>query len=616
MTKNIVTLFFIFVGFSSFSQIKSVEALRDSIKKIMAEEHIPGLSLALVNRDSTIWQGGIGMADVATNRAVTQTDLFRIGSITKTFISLAIQKLIAEGKFSIQSKLRDIAPEVPFTNTWEDEEPIRVIHLLEHTAGFDDMHLNAFINFTGKKISALNEVLIFKKSFYSRWRPGTRHSYSNPGYVILGYLIEKYSGMPYEDYIFKQILFPLKMTHTNFDYNLEPPYSKGYTYDGQYDESAPVMINGRAAGAVSSCSQDMARYLRMFLNNGQLDGVQIVPAETLHYMECQHTTLRASNGLTYGYGLGLSSKLSGGEENKKLFFGHDGGMVGFSSDLFYSRKLDVGFFLSNNGQAGNYRITDLITEFLVNYTRSDLPTAKKLNKNEIKPWLGYYKSHCSRNEILKVVDDILGSRTLYIENDTLFSAGFLVKKEAFIPVSDFQFRKYSQPIATSILVTDAGKPALFVDENYYEKISPVPYNIHRSIIFGALLLGAISTILSVVWTILFFMSRLTGKELMGRSIPTFAMLSLIMMLTVFMRNVDLKNIYNLASVNIWTVIIFIGSVLFPLLSCLSLYRSIRVWKITKGKVLKTFQVICSACLCYLAIDLALYGWFAIRIWDY
>ncbi len=57
MTKNIVTLFFIFAGFSSFSQIKSVEALRDSIKKIMAEEHMPGLSLALVHRDSTIWQG-------------------------------------------------------------------------------------------------------------------------------------------------------------------------------------------------------------------------------------------------------------------------------------------------------------------------------------------------------------------------------------------------------------------------------------------------------------------------------------------------------------------------------------------------------------------------------
>jgi CubicO group peptidase (beta-lactamase class C family) len=614
MTKNIVTLFFIFVSFSSFSQIRSVEALRDSIKKIMAEEHMPGLSLALVHRDSTIWQGGIGTADVATNRPVTQTDLFRIGSITKTFISLAIQKLIAEGKFSIQSKLKDIAPEVPFTNTWEGEEPIRVIHLLEHTAGFDDMHLNAFLNFTGKKISALNEVLIFKKSLYSRWKPGTRHSYSNPGYVILGYLIEKYSGMPYEDYIFKQILVPLKMTHTNFDYNPEPPYSKGYTYNGQYEESAPVMINGRAAGAVSSCSQDMARYLRMFLNNGQLNGVQIVSAETLHYMEYQHTTLRASNGLSYGYGPGLSSSLSGSAKNKKLFFGHDGGMVGFSSDLYYSRESGVGFFLSNNGQTGNYRITDLITEFLGNYTRSDLPTEKKLNNFEIGPWLGYYKSHCSRNEILKVVDDILDSRTLFIEHDTLFSARFLFKKEAFIPVSDFQFRKYNQPIATSILVRDAGKPVLFVDEKYYQKISPVTYNIHRSIIFGAIFLGTISIILAVVWTILFFMKRLTGRELVGRSIPAFAMLSLIVMLTLFMRNVDLKNIHNLASVNIWTVIIFVASVLFPLLSCLSLYRSIRVWKFTNGNMLKVFQVICSTCLCYLAVDLALYGWFAIRIW--
>ena len=577
---------------------------------------MPGLSIALVHRDSVIWQGGMGMMDRTTNLPVTQTSLFRIGSITKTFIALAIQKLIAEKKFSLDSKLKVLAPEVPFENDWEAEEPIRVIHLLEHTAGFDDMHLNAFINNTGKKIPALNEVLVHKKSLHSRWKPGTRHSYSNPGYAILGLLIEKYSGIPYEDYIFGQIILPLKMSHTNFDYSLEPPYSKGYSYDGEYHESRAVMINGRAAGAVSSCSEDMARYVRMLLNGGKLDGVQIVSVAILSDMEHQHSTLRAAHGLTYGYGLGLSSKLNGRDKNKKLFFGHDGGMMGFSSDLIYSRELGVGFFISNNGEADNYKIKDLLSEFLVNYASSDLPKSKKLNKEKIKPWLGYYKSNNSRNEILKFVDDLSSSRTLFIENDTLFTAAFLQKKEALIPVTDVQFRKYNQPIATSILVEDKGEPVLFVGENYYEKTSPITYNIHRSMLFGALFLGAISIVLSVVWTILFLMKRMTGRELMGRSISTFAILSLMIMFTAFILNVDLKNIHHFASVNGWTLTILIGSMLFPLLSFGALFRSIRVWKFTKSKILKFFQLTTAACLSYLAIDLAVYGWFAIKIWSY
>jgi CubicO group peptidase (beta-lactamase class C family) len=616
ITKSVAALFFIFISSPSFSQIKTINELRDSIEKIMTNEHMPGLSVALIQRDSVIWRGGIGIVDRTTNKPVTETDLFRIGSITKTFVSLAIQKLITAGKFSLNSKLRDIAPEVPFENDWEAQEPVRVIHLLEHTAGFDDMHLNAFINFTGKKIPALNEVLIFKKSLHSRWKPGTRHSYSNPGYAILGYLIEKYSGMSYEDYIFQQIILPLKMDHTNFDYTLDPPYSKGYSYDGEYHESKPVMINGRAAGAVSSCSKDMARFVRMFLNDGQLDGVQIISAASLNGMEIQHSTLRASNGLPYGYGSAISHKLSGSDKNKKHFLGNDGGMVGFASDFYYSRELGVGFFLSNNGETSNYKIIDLISEFLVSYVPVILPTPQKLNVEKIKPWLGYYMQNNSRNEIFKFMDDLLSPTTLFVENDTLFTSAFLQNKNALIPVDGFQFRRYNQPIPTSILAKDASKPVLFIDENYYEKISPVTYYVHRSVILSALFFGAISIIMSIVWTILFFMKRMTFRELMGRSISSFAILQLSIMFMIFIRNVNLKNIPNLASMNGWTLTIFICSILFPLLSFWGLYRSLRIWKFTKNKVLKSFMVITSICLSYLAIYLAVYGWFAIKIWNY
>jgi len=171
----------------------TLSALKDSLKKIMDKEHMPGLMIAIVNRDSVIWQGGIGEASIESKTPVDENSLFRIGSTTKTFTALCILKLVEQGKFNLNSKIKDIAPEIPFENKWEADEPVRVINLLEHTAGFDDMHFAAMMNTTGKKISALEEALAHTNAMKSRWKPGTRWSYSNPGYVILGFLIEKYS---------------------------------------------------------------------------------------------------------------------------------------------------------------------------------------------------------------------------------------------------------------------------------------------------------------------------------------------------------------------------------------------------------------------------------------
>ena len=190
---------FLFIIFFTQPQLKvlaqipqAVPALIDSVEKIMEKKKIPGLLLSLVKDDSVLFSGGLGYANIDKQEKVNEHSLFRVGSITKSLVSLAVLKLVKEKKFSLDAQLSQLAKEVPFVNQWSATDPITITHLLEHTAGFDDMHFNQLYNQEGKEIPIIERVKKDAKSLNARWRPGTRHSYSNPSYVILGYLIEKF----------------------------------------------------------------------------------------------------------------------------------------------------------------------------------------------------------------------------------------------------------------------------------------------------------------------------------------------------------------------------------------------------------------------------------------
>jgi CubicO group peptidase (beta-lactamase class C family) len=145
--KLLHLLFCTSISVGCFSQqttpIDPINSLTDSIAKIVRQEHIVGLMLGITTKDSTLFSGGFGCADWVNGRKVDAGTLFRMGSITKLFVSLGIQKLVSEGKLRLTDELRRIAPEIPFHNPWESRHPLLIIHLLEHTSGFDD------VKFTG-----------------------------------------------------------------------------------------------------------------------------------------------------------------------------------------------------------------------------------------------------------------------------------------------------------------------------------------------------------------------------------------------------------------------------------------------------------------------------------
>ena len=203
----------------SWAQEKSspgtISELETAIVKVLEQTKTPAVGLALVNKDSIVWIAGLGKANVEQEIEATENTMFRIGSTSKMFVSLAVLKLQEEGRLSLKDKVMDLAPEIEFKNAWSETSPILVEHLLEHTTGWDDMHLIDYA-LNDPDLSLKEGLDYHPDSRISRWIPGTRMSYCNSGPPVAAYIIEKITGQRFEDYIQEHFFQPMGMENTTY----------------------------------------------------------------------------------------------------------------------------------------------------------------------------------------------------------------------------------------------------------------------------------------------------------------------------------------------------------------------------------------------------------------
>ncbi|SFH16420.1 serine hydrolase domain-containing protein [Pedobacter insulae] len=169
----------------------------------------PGAALAIIRDGKVIYSKGYGLSDLESHQKVTDQSNFRLASVTKQFTAAAILQLIERGKLSLKTKLNDCFDALPSYAT-----TINIRQMLNHTSGILDY--DDFID-ESEKTAQLADADVLKacRSFSKTYfEPGTTYRYSNTAYVLLGLIIEKYSGMPYSDYLAKHIFKPLKMKNT------------------------------------------------------------------------------------------------------------------------------------------------------------------------------------------------------------------------------------------------------------------------------------------------------------------------------------------------------------------------------------------------------------------
>ena len=307
---------------------------------------IAGAVVVIVKDGQVLTQRGFGYADKAARKPVDPaTTMFRAGSISKLFTWTAVMQLVEQGKIDLDA---DINQYLDFKIPPYQGKPITVRNLMTHTPGFEEAFKGG-IRFSGT-VPSLDEVL--KSMLPERvYAPGTTPAYSNYGAGLASYIVQRVSGVQFEEYVERNIFAPLNMTHASFRQplpaQLAPFMAQGYP-KASVEAKPYELISIPGAGSVAVSAADMAKFMIAHLNQGA--GL-MKPETALLMHDPSHVTVPGTDRMALGfYELqvnGLSAIAHGGDLNF------------FHSDMWIFPTKNVGLFVSMNS-AGEHGMTELI----------------------------------------------------------------------------------------------------------------------------------------------------------------------------------------------------------------------------------------------------------------
>jgi CubicO group peptidase (beta-lactamase class C family) len=409
-------------GFSDPAREAKLRAAFPAVDSIMRQftrrEHVPGAAWAIVLDGQVVHSGVTGLRDVATKAPVDTGSVFRIASMTKSFTAMAIMRLRDEGRLSLDDPAEQYVPELKgLAYPTSDSPRITIRHLLSHATGFpeDNPWGDQQLSRTDAEFSAM-----LKKGIPLSNPPGVAYEYSNYGFAILGRIVTKASGTPYNDYVSTHILKPLGMRSTTLSPGAVPAsrLAHGYRWEDERWKEEPQLADGSFGpmGGMLTSLSDLGRYVSAFLGAWPArDGPETGPVRRSSLREMQQvwrpdvpSVVRDSTGLEltaggYGFGLRVSSSCRFAH-----IVSHSGGLPGFGSRMQWLPEYGVGLIAF-----GNRTYTRWATPFLT--ALAELDRTGALRPREAAPAKALANA---REQVTKLIldwDDAL-ARSLAAEN--------------------------------------------------------------------------------------------------------------------------------------------------------------------------------------------------------
>ena len=378
--------------------LPSQESLNSEIKKIMDKYDIPSLAAGIVVNESLIWVNGFGeQPDLDT--------VYMIGSITKTFTATVILQLNESGLVNLDD---DINKHLPFDvrHPSYPGDPITIRMLLTHKSGLNsNLYWSLEYYFDNQTIEWINENLdlgpdiipfahrptlgeflngslnstgLYYNSYNWYRRPGIEYRYSNAGFQLLGYLAEQVTNQSLIDYVQENIFDPLNMTYSGYLYeDFLDKHAIPYEWkDGANFEYPLYNINVTGAGSIRSTILDMANYLITYMNQGEINGTQLLDPGSVELMHSKHVPFGGTSTEGFdneGYGLGWALF----SEN---ITGHGGATPGYSSNMVFKKTNEGSFGMIVMFNRGSALIWDeeLVKNFIPSINQLIFEHAEKL----------------------------------------------------------------------------------------------------------------------------------------------------------------------------------------------------------------------------------------------
>ena len=360
-----------------------IAELEPEIQRALVEGKIPSASIALIAGDRVIWTGAYGYSNLWARTSATPSTVYLIGSTFKAMSTIALLQQMEQGKFKLDDRVNDYLTEFKIQNE-DPQHPVTFRHLLTHTSGLPGGDFGAVPVWGDTAPPQLEEYL--RKSLIVAKPPLTSVVYSNLAYTLIGYLVQKFSGVPYKQYIQEHIFTPLEMTNIAFeprpdmDERLAVPYRVDENTGGQV---AALRVKAAVwpAGIVYGTVRDQSNWLIANLNGGVFKGKRIISEQTLEQMLTrQYDQFKGGiEGIwgneTAGFGLTWWTQVREGDR----YFAHSGSLSGYTAFLLGNRDRKLGFVILTNGNRAHphlFKLADRAMDLLKKYTGTEKVAAR------------------------------------------------------------------------------------------------------------------------------------------------------------------------------------------------------------------------------------------------
>ncbi len=447
------------------------DSLTAKVERAIAEEGLVGVTWSLVTPDG-VSLGAAGIRDASLGTRLVPTDRVHVGSVAKTLIATGVLALATEGRLALDAHVSELLPGLQMVNPWNADAPLRVRHLLDHTGGLDDVRLWQVFTLRGDPDSPLASSLGGQQAITVRHRPGARFSYSNTGYLLLGMLIERVTGMRYETWLGESLLAPLGMHRSTFAFtsqqgtNADPALAMGhFDTDSPHDAYA---IPVRPASQFTTTAEDMATFARFLMSDGMVAGHQLVDTRLLRAMAVPTTTEAAQAGLVAGYAHGLARRDRWGISGKC----HLGNIGTFRAILCVYPEHQRAFFASFNSdpEEGNFnRVDSLLAAALgVPQTVAVATASPGVDPAE---WNGWYEVRPNRFRQIAYMDELMGVTRITWNGETLVLRPLQGATQSLEPVGGAFFRLSGRREATHVIGgSESGAPTVSDGMRTYERV--------------------------------------------------------------------------------------------------------------------------------------------------
>lgn len=491
MIKYFILLISVFI--SNFSVAQENTNLKEDLKKAIKTENLIGAVWSTINHDS-ITTGAIGLRNSDTEEILENNDRVLIGSVTKTLIATGILRLSSQKKIDIDSPVHKILPEIAFDNPWKENNPVTIRDLLNHTSGIEDARF--WQVFSTKSTPTTPLEYIFSKNpsvLKVRNIPGIRYSYSNMGYTFLGLIIEKVTQDNYENYLDKNLLVPLGMNSSTFQFttqkgkNSDQHLAMGHFDTGTTQENIPMFL--RPAGQFTTTAKDMGILAKFLMSDGFINGKTFINKEFLNQMGNPTGTESYQNGLKSGYQFGLSYRDRYGVVGKF----HRGNTIGYRATFYLFPEQKKGFFISFNTDSETANYEKFNTIFINNL---EITKPKKIKEKDnlpsnIEEFDGYYRMNPVRFKMFAYLDLLFNSIQLKRDNNKLLIKSIQQETYTLLPVGGNLFKKKDRINPSHILYKNSKKQMISDGLITYEKVS----SLYLAIMWLSLLLGLIGIVI-------------------------------------------------------------------------------------------------------------------------